>query len=113
MEFWCGISARELDYVRSFARGVESWTDHLQLYQLRCLWTAYCFHQDMEVDTFSYDNELMQIWQNMCGADEILILTMNSTTTWPNFWFEDPSAIYRQLIGRKNNEGETNHAQRN
>jgi hypothetical protein len=25
----------------------------------------------MEVDTFSYDNELMQIWQNMCGADEI------------------------------------------
>ena len=71
MEFWCGISARELDYVRSFARGVESWTDHIQLYQLRCLWTAYCFHQDMEVDTFSYDNELMQIWQSMCGAVEI------------------------------------------
>ena len=70
MEFWCGISAKELVYVKSFALGVDDWNDQLFLNQLRCLWTAYCFHQDMTVDTFTYDNELKQIWREMHGPDD-------------------------------------------
>ena len=70
VEFWCGISAKELFYVKSFALGVENWAEDLALNQLRCLWTSYCFHQNMTVDTFAYDNELMQVWQDMHGAGE-------------------------------------------
>ncbi len=73
MEFWCGISAKELDYMRCFAKGAENWTDELQLNQLRCLWTAYCFHQNMEADTFGYDTELKQLWREIDGAEEIFV----------------------------------------
>ena len=51
----------------------ENWTDELQLNQLRCLWTAYCFHQNMEVDTFGYDTELKQLWREIDGAEEIFV----------------------------------------
>ena len=71
MEFWCCISAMELNYMKSFAKDIKNWADRLQLDQLRCLWTAYCFHQNMEVDTYSYDNELKQIWQEMREAEGI------------------------------------------
>ena len=70
MEFWCGISAKELVYVKSFALGVDDWNDQLFLNQLRCLWTAYCFHQNMTVDTFTYDSELKQVWNEMHGAND-------------------------------------------
>ena len=73
MEFWCAISAKELVYVKSFAMGIENWAEQLSLNQLRCLWTAYCLHQNMTVDTFSYDNELKQVWRDMRGADQIFV----------------------------------------
>ncbi len=71
MEFWCGISAKELVYVKTFALDIENWDEPILLNQLRCLWTAYCFHQNMMVDTFSYDNELEQVWNDMRGANKI------------------------------------------
>lgn len=30
--------------------------------QLRALWTAYCLHYDLCVDTADYDAELMELW---------------------------------------------------
>jgi len=30
--------------------------------QLRALWTAYCLHNDMEVDTACYDMDLRILW---------------------------------------------------
>ena len=31
--------------------------------QVRALWTAYCLHQDYEVDTYVYDENLLTIWK--------------------------------------------------
>lgn len=30
--------------------------------RLRMLWTAYCLHHDLEVDTSGYDNDLLVLW---------------------------------------------------
>lgn len=30
--------------------------------QLMALWTAYCMHNDLEVDTIMYDVELIDLW---------------------------------------------------
>ena len=30
--------------------------------QLLALWTAYCLHNNLEVDTIMYDAELMDLW---------------------------------------------------
>lgn len=31
-------------------------------YQLLALWTAYCLHNNLEVDTIMYDVELIDLW---------------------------------------------------
>lgn len=33
--------------------------------QVRALWTAYCFHQALDVDTAEYDNTLLGLWNGM------------------------------------------------
>ncbi len=45
--------------------------------QLRCLWTAYCFHQDMTVDTKPYDNDLLELWN-----------AIHSEKSWDSFMCE-------------------------
>ena len=30
--------------------------------QLRSLWTAYCLHHGLDVDTSGYDNDLLKLW---------------------------------------------------
>ena len=40
--------------------------------QLRCLWTAYCFHHDLEVDTSEYDKDFSKLWDEM---KRIVLLT--------------------------------------
>lgn len=39
------------------------------LAQLRSLWTAYCVCKDYEVDTASYDRDVMQLWEVVCKND--------------------------------------------
>lgn len=52
----------ELDYLKNFAR--ESHLDEdLCRDQLRCLWTAYCFHRNIDVDTSRYDEDLQELWE--------------------------------------------------
>lgn len=51
--------------------------NELSRFQLRSLWTAYCFHQNIDVDTAIYDNDLLDLWNIMdksvpavtCDAD--------------------------------------------
>ena len=45
---------QEWRYISSFILGTEYWYE-LALNQLRCLWTAFCFHEDLNVDTHDYD----------------------------------------------------------
>lgn len=33
--------------------------------QLRALWTAYCFHENLDVDTDIYDRELASLWMDL------------------------------------------------
>ena len=55
-------------YLKAFARE-SSFDDEASRWQFRCLWTAYCFHHGLTVDTSEYDRELMELWDFMvkCG----------------------------------------------
>ena len=51
----------EIKYLKTFAR--QNWFDEeIGRNQLRCLWTAYCFHHGLDVDTLGYDNDLFGLW---------------------------------------------------
>lgn len=71
----------ELEYIRSFAR--ESFLDDgLGCDQLRCLWTAYCFHHNLDVDTAQYDKDLASVWD---VVDEPDCADWHSFETFDNF----------------------------
>lgn len=38
--------------------------------QLRMLWTAFCLHHDLNVDTYAYDRYLFELWQEMQKAGD-------------------------------------------
>lgn len=40
-------------------------TDENYRSQLRALWTAYCLHHKLDVDTLTYDNDLLGLWGEM------------------------------------------------
>lgn len=44
--------------------------------QLRALWIAFCFHQDLDVDTYEYDAYLSTLWGEL-------------TSRWPLDEFEE------------------------
>ena len=51
----------EFKYMATFA--IESYLiEELARDQLRSLWTAYCFHHNLDVDTEEYDEDLSQLW---------------------------------------------------
>ena len=51
----------ESEYLKEFVR--ENCFDGEPIRsQLRCLWTAYCFHHRLDVDTLGYDKELAGLW---------------------------------------------------
>lgn len=58
----------EWKYLKAFARE-NSFDDELAREQLRSLWTAFCFHHNMIVDTAEYDNALLELRNFMvnCG----------------------------------------------
>lgn len=61
----------ELKFLSTFAESTDFFCQ-LERNQLRSLWTAYCFHADLEVDTASYDTILRSIWGRMTVPDECL-----------------------------------------
>lgn len=56
--------APEINYLKEFVREGD-FSEELYRNQLRCLWTAYCFHQRLDVDTSGYDNDLLDLWSAM------------------------------------------------
>lgn len=58
----------EFNYILAFA--VESsFENELSRDQLRCLWTAYCFHNNLDADTYEYDGDIRALW-NAIAAQE-------------------------------------------
>lgn len=69
--------SRELEYMKKFAQ--ESYfDDELSRDQLRSLWTAYCLHNDLIVDTYTYDNDIMELWSVVSLGEE-------DTAEWSDF----------------------------
>lgn len=60
---------KELDYIREFC-GESCFDDELSRDQLRCLWTAFCFHHNLDVDTLQYDLALQDVWNTICLAGD-------------------------------------------
>jgi len=59
----------ELIYLIEFATHNDS-GNPLVREQLRALWTAYCFHAGMLVDTAYYDNIILRLWNEMEDAKQ-------------------------------------------
>ena len=72
-----GFLEQEFDYIVGFA--VESCFDNeLACQQFRSLWTAYCFHRGLDVDTEEYDAALAGIWKEVSAGEE-------DTAYWNDF----------------------------
>ncbi len=54
----------EFMYLRAYAEQ-SSFDEEVCRDQLRMLWTAYCLHHELLVDTAGYDNDLLELWNRM------------------------------------------------
>ncbi len=59
---------RELQYIVTFA-GEGGFDTELACDQLRSLWTAYCLHHKLEVDTSVYDSDLRSVWAQVAAVE--------------------------------------------
>lgn len=68
---------QEFQYIISYAEEVcfEIEPAHSQL---RSLWTAYCLHHNLDVDTSKYDHDLMDIWAQVSATE-------GDTAYWSDF----------------------------
>lgn len=51
----------ELDFIKNFIRE-RHYRGDFGRKTLRCLWTAYCYHQDLNPDTAPYDKTIYELW---------------------------------------------------
>lgn len=67
----------EFEFMAAFA--TEScFDDEVSQDQLRMLWTAYCLHYGLDVDTASYDSDLRKLWEVVAESEE-------ETSEWSDF----------------------------
>ena len=58
----------EMEYMLNFIQEYDlgSYPDDIQgCRQLRALWTAFCFHHGLDVDTEEYDFRLITLWEKL------------------------------------------------
>lgn len=66
-----------MDYMAAFV--AEAFFDsEIECDQLRALWTAYCLHYNLDVDTAEYDQELRKLWKEVADTE-------NDTAYWGDF----------------------------
>nr|WP_300815696.1 hypothetical protein [uncultured Acetatifactor sp.] len=58
----------EMEYLKEFVRQC-CFDEEPARDQLRCLWTAYCFHHGLTVDTSGYDNDLADLLNVMAEEE--------------------------------------------
>lgn len=51
----------ELHYLLRFAKEAD-FSEEISCLQLKALWTAYCLHKNLDVDTIAYDKKCKKIW---------------------------------------------------
>ncbi len=55
----------EYEYILEYIESSDNLDEMVVMQQLRCLWTAYCLHQDLDVDTAKYDSRMVDMWNVM------------------------------------------------
>ena len=63
----------ELSFLFKWVREADFCGD-LDIDILRILWTAYCFHNGLDVDTAEYDNVLLCIYNSIVPNDSVNVL---------------------------------------
>lgn len=58
----------EFQYLLLYA-AQSCFADEICRDQLRILWTAYCLHQNLDVDTADYCNDLNGLWQRVAESE--------------------------------------------
>lgn len=53
--------------------------------QLRALWTAYCFHEGLDVDTARYDRYLRDLWDAMPKGSDLRDIDWRNFDAFDNF----------------------------
>lgn len=59
----------ELDFILAFIEE-SSFDEELVCQQLRSLWTAYCLHHGLDVDTRDYDADITTVWTVMSENED-------------------------------------------
>jgi len=57
---------QEFLYLKNYVKESNFGEDICQE-QMRCLWTTYCLHNNLTVDTIDYDNDLLSVWETAEG----------------------------------------------
>lgn len=71
-----GKQDTEFGYLCNFAKEADFDCETLPAKQLRALWTAYCFHANLNIDTFECDSALNKVWK---------VLKDKESCCWDNF----------------------------
>lgn len=72
-----GSKKRGLEYIKDFAQEAF-FENEVCRDQLRSLWTAYCLHNNLAVDTSTYDSDLWELFGVVSLAEE-------ETAEWSDF----------------------------
>lgn len=78
---------QEYEFIRTFVHE-NSFDEELARDQLRALWTAYCFHCDLEVDTAKYDADLLSLWEIISDGGKGDTADWSSFVSFDNFMAE-------------------------
>ena len=79
MESLQGTVSREAEmgYLKEFVRQ-SCFDEDICRDRFRMLWTAYCLHHNLDVDTASYDSDLRELWEAVAADEE-------DTSDWSDF----------------------------
>ncbi len=61
---YCISQEAEMKYLKAFVQQSD-FGEEIYKEQFRALWTAYCFHHDLDVDTDGYDEDLVELWRTV------------------------------------------------
>lgn len=57
--------AAELQFIIRYAKEEEDATGEISMAVLHCLWVAYCLHHNLDVDTATYDYDILHLWESL------------------------------------------------
>jgi len=74
----------ELEYLKEFAK-TGDFDYQLARNQLRALWTAYCFHEGLDMDTARYDRYLRDLWDAIPASSDLRGIDWRNFDAFDNF----------------------------